>query len=510
MSVDRGRLHLNNQIKNSGQAHKIILGSTHVLGGTIASSVLGMFRSLIIAGGLGPSLYGAWNILMVIFTYNSYVDLGLVNGMNKEMPYLRGKGDAAEAEKVKDNTFWAVSIIATIINILLVAASVVFQDHLPGGMVAAVCILAITNILFQLYNFLICLLRTDKAFGLFGLANVLLSLTSLACVIVFFKFLPGKLYGALSALAVGYLLVSLYIVYRMKYRIRFTLNVRRVIGIFKTGFPLIIIQIGAILLISIDRWMIAGMIDQISLGYYGIGLTMANFLFAGASTVAFTLYPFMLERFGQTNDAGQSEQLVYTPIIVLSYLMAVACTLIALAVPLLITYVLPAYVPGIHAAVILIFGIYFISIMTICGNFLVSINKQNIVLYVQMGLIPLSVVFNYALIKSGLGIEGVALGTAAVYFLYGTAIILVALRSFTRSYKELLLKTGKVYFPFVASFVVYLLLKAVFGSVHASLKDDLLVTALQISVFLGPAALLAWHLNRMTGVTHMLRDAIRA
>ena len=501
---------MNNQIKNPGQAQKIISGSTHVLGGTIASSVLGMFRSLIIAEGLGPSLYGIWNILMVIFTYNSYVNLGLVSGMNKEMPYLRGKGDIAQAEKIKDNTFWAVSVIAAIVNILLIAASVVFQDHLPRGMVAAVCILAITNILFQLYNFLISLLRTDKAFGSLGLATILLSLTSLACVILFFKLLPNKLYGALSALLLGYFFVSIYIFSRMKYRVKLTLNLRLIMSIFKTGFPLIIIQIGAILFISIDRWMIAGMIDQINLGYYGIGLTMANFLFAGASTVAFTLYPFMLERFGQTNDARQSEKLVYTPIIVLSYLMGVTCTLIALVTPLLITYVLPAYIPGINAAIILILGIYFISIMTISGNFLVSVNKQNNVLYIQMAVIPLSIVLNYALIKIGLGIEGVALGTATAYFFYGTGVIFLALRNFTRSYKDLLLKIGKIYFPFTVSLLAYLFLKLVFSGAHTSFKGDLFVTSLQVLVFLGPATLLAYHLNKTTGVIHILRDAIHA
>ena len=91
----------------------------------------------------------------------------------------------------------------------------------------------------------------------------------------------------------------------MKYGFKLGLNLNLITRIFKIGLPLIIIQIGAILFISIDRWMIAGMIDQINLGYYGIGLTMANFLFAGASAVAFTLYPFMLERFGQTNDVQQ-------------------------------------------------------------------------------------------------------------------------------------------------------------------------------------------------------------
>jgi O-antigen/teichoic acid export membrane protein len=500
---------LNYQTKNSGQSQQIIRGSAHVLVGTIVSSFLGVFRSFIIAGGLGPSLFGLWNILMLIFTYNSYADLGMVNGMNKEVPYLRGKGNNELAEKIKNTTFWAVFILTAFINILIILVSVFLKDRLPEGMLIALTILGGVCILFQVNNFLICLLRTDKFFGLLGMTNGLLSLVSLVCVVFFFKVLPNKLYGALLALLVAYLCTSLLIFSRMGYRFRFSLNLKLVRGVFKTGFPLIVIQIGAILLISIDRWMIAGMIDQINLGYYGIGLSIANFLFAGASTVAFTLYPFMLEKFGQSNDVSQSEKLVYTPLIILSYLMAVACPLVALLVPLLITYVLPAYIPGINAAIILILGIYFMCIMTISGNFLVSINKQNNLVIIQAAVIPLSVALNFILIKNGLGIEGVALGTVMTYVVYGTAIILLSLRNFSKTYCGLLLKLGKIYFPFFISLTAFLLLKMVFGTDTSSLKDDLFRTSIQILVYSGLASVLAWNLNRITGVIHMLLGTIR-
>jgi len=501
---------LNDQIKNSGQTQKIISGSLNVLGGTIAATILGGFRSLVIAGGLGPSLYGMWNILMVIFSYSSYVDLGLVNGMNKEMPYLRGKGDVVQAEKIKDNIFWAVLIIATVVNIFLIILFFILKDYFPKGLTIAICILGTINILFQLYNFLISLLRTNKEFALLSLANILFALMSLVCVLLCFKFLPNRLYGALFALLLGYFFVSIFILFRMKYGFKLGLNLNLITRIFKIGLPLIIIQIGAILFISIDRWMIAGMIDQINLGYYGIGLTMANFLFAGASAVAFTLYPFMLERFGQTNDVQQSEHLAYTPLIVLSYLMAVICTLTALIAPLLITYILPEYIPGINAAVILILGIYFISIMTISSNFLISVNKQNSVLYIQMAVIPLCIALNYVLIKNGLGIEGVALGTATAYFFYSTGVMLLALLSFTRSYKDLLLKIGKIYFPFSASLLIYMFLKLIFRGPYPSFKDDLFVTSIQILVFIGTSIPLLLHLNKTTGVVHILRDSIHA
>ncbi|MDY6843280.1 MAG: polysaccharide biosynthesis C-terminal domain-containing protein [Spirochaetota bacterium] len=501
---------MNNQTKNSGQAQQVILGSANVLGGIIGSSILGVFRSLIIAGGLGPSLYGIWNILMVIFSYNSFVHLGLMHGMNKEMPLLIGKGDVVQAEKIKDNTFWSVLIIAIIANIFLIIASFIFQDRFQKGIMIAICILAINNMLFQLYIFLTSLLRTDKAFGVLGLANILLSLMSLACVILFFKFLSNKLYGALFALLLGYLFVGIFIFYQMKYRIKLTLNLHLTINIFKIGLPIIIIQTGYILFTSIDRWMIAGVIDQINIGYYGIGLTIANFLFAGASTVAFTLYPFMIERFGETNDEQQSEQLVYTPIIVLSYLMAVICTLMALIAPLFITYVLPAYIPGINASIILILGIYFISIMTINSNFLISINKQNAMLYLQIAAITLSIVLNYVLIKNGLGIEGVALGTATAYFLYSTGVMLLAFWNFSKSYKDLFLRIGKTYFPFMVCLVIYLFLKSVYGGTNSSFSEDLFATFIQILILFSISILLILHLNKNTGIICILRDMIHA
>ena len=485
-------------------------GSANVLGGTIISTFFGGLRSLVIAGGLGPSLYGIWNLLMTIFSYASFDHLGLMNGMNKKMPYLRGKEDFAQAERIKDNTFWAILIIIAAVNILLILVVLMFESYFPKGIVVAVCVLAIINILHRIYCFLNSLLRTDKAFRVLSLGIILLSSSSLIFVFLFFRVFPQKLYAALSAMLLGYLLADIFIFFRMKYRIRPGLNLNVVTSLFRTGLPIIVIQIGYLLFVSVDRWMVVGMIGQVELGYYGIGIAMGKVLYAGASTVAFTLYPFMLERFGQSDDPQQSEQLVYTPIVVLSYLMAVACTLIALVAPLLITYVLPAYIPGIDAAIILVFGIYFISVITISGNFMVSIDKHSSVLYLQMAVIPLSVVLNYIFIKIGLGIVGVALGTAITYFFYSIGITLMAFRNFSRSYRDVLLKIGRTYFPFAACLLTYLLLKYAFSDVYMSFKDELFTTSVQVLILCGISFLLILHLNSITGVIYILRDVVRA
>jgi len=426
--------------------------------------------------------------------------------MNKQVPHLRGKGKEEHAKEIRNNTFWTVIAISFLLNILLVATAIVFRMHFPSGIIVAVCLLAGSNMAFQIFNYLICLLRTDKHFKTLSISNILFSFASLGCVLLYFGLFSNKLYGPLYGLLIGYTVSSVYIFYKSKYTIRFTVNRQLTVNTFGVGAPLIVIQVGAILISSIDRWMVAGMIGQIDLGYYGIGITMANFLFASASSVAFTLFPFMLEKFGQTQDEQQSESLVYTPILVLSYIMAVTCTFAALITPIIIKYGLPEFLPGLNCAIILVLGIYFISIMTICTNFLASIDKQNLVLRVQLCVLPLSALLNFIFIVSGYGIVGVAYATASIYFLYSTIIITLALRSFEVKTSKLLMKLNRIYFPFFTCIVVYYFLTKMIHLPLSSFRKDMFASSIQVAVFSVIVVALGVHLNRMTGVVQIFFD----
>ena len=132
--------------------------------GTVVATSIGAIRSLIIASGLGPSIYGLWSIFLVVFSYSTYSDFGLISGMNKQVPHLRGKGKEEHAKEIRNNTFWTVIAISFLLNILLVATAIVFRMHFPSGIIVAVCLLAGSNMAFQIFNYLICLLRTDKHF----------------------------------------------------------------------------------------------------------------------------------------------------------------------------------------------------------------------------------------------------------------------------------------------------------------------------------------------------------
>ena len=46
--------------------------------------------ALIAARKLGPATWGTWQLLYLILAYSSFIHLGVINGMNREIPVLNG------------------------------------------------------------------------------------------------------------------------------------------------------------------------------------------------------------------------------------------------------------------------------------------------------------------------------------------------------------------------------------------------------------------------------------
>jgi len=494
-----------------GQRREIFGETTKYLVATIVSGLLAIMQAFLIARVLGPYLFGAWTILMIILSYNVHAHFGLVHGMNKEMPYLRGKGEPEQAERARDNCFWAICIIAIVASIILIILSFALEDSLAPELIKGLRILAGVTFLRQIYIFLASLLRADKKFGTLSVFVTLFAALSILFVLLYFFTFTNKLYAAILALLSGYLLANAFVFFRTRYKFKLSLDRSVIKHLFITGLPLIFIDIGYILFVSIDRWMIAGMINQEHVGYYGVALAIANFLFTASSVLAAVLYPRMLERYGQTQDPKESRQLVYTPTIATAYLMVLACALACFVTPLLIHYIVPAYDPSsINPALILIIGVFFISVMTVSGNFLVSINKQNTILKLQAVAIPLSIGLNYGFIKWGLGIEGVAIATGITYLFYGTSIVVLGFRNLAENSKELLRQMLKLYLPFLAVLPLIYFLPRLFQIPYTGLGDDILAVAIQIAIFLALTTPLILYLNKVTGAFNLLRQIIRS
>ena len=86
---------------------QIFKDSTQYLVSTVLAQGVGLFRSLVLPVLLGPAQLGIWNLMNVVIGYGANVHLGILHGLNKKVPMLRGLGNAREFDELKDSVYWA-------------------------------------------------------------------------------------------------------------------------------------------------------------------------------------------------------------------------------------------------------------------------------------------------------------------------------------------------------------------------------------------------------------------
>jgi O-antigen/teichoic acid export membrane protein len=73
----------------SGQARSIL----SFFGGNLGTTVLSLFASLLVTRWSEPRQLGMWNFALLLATYASVLQLGVFNGLNRQIPYYLGKND---------------------------------------------------------------------------------------------------------------------------------------------------------------------------------------------------------------------------------------------------------------------------------------------------------------------------------------------------------------------------------------------------------------------------------
>ncbi|MFH0887260.1 MAG: hypothetical protein V1843_03740, partial [bacterium] len=74
---------------------------------------------------IDPYYIGIWQTMMLVQTYSTFLRLGVINGMNRELPFCLGKGDLVQAYKYAETAQYH-SLVNIIIFAALALPAVVF------------------------------------------------------------------------------------------------------------------------------------------------------------------------------------------------------------------------------------------------------------------------------------------------------------------------------------------------------------------------------------------------
>lgn len=133
---------------------------------------------------------------------------------------------------------------------------------------------------------------------------------------------------------------------------------------------------------------------------------------------------------------------------------------------------------------IIIGGTFFYSLIHLPANFLIALRKQNKVIQIMVLCIILNVILNYVFISKGMGIEGVALGTAISYLFLGTILLGYAVKHLLRGTVSIIKFFTRLYMPFIYTIGIFILINIFSVKDVITLRDDIYLTFFRLFVFI--------------------------
>ncbi|MBF0494292.1 MAG: oligosaccharide flippase family protein [Candidatus Omnitrophica bacterium] len=407
---------------------KIITDTVKFSGGYGLSQVIGFFTAILQRRFLGPYYMGIWSMLKVVQSYFDYLCLGVDSAAAYKIPFYRGKGDQGSSEETLDVVFGFILLVSVLSSLCLIAAAFIFRNSYPIEITVGLIVLAIYIILARIYGVYLIAIRAYKNISVLTRSVLFDAVFNLILVAIFVG--RYQIYGLFAVISVMAVANTLFIHFQTGYNIRFKIRYERVKELVAYGLPLFLYSFMGCTLRSIDRIMVANMMGMTYVGFYSLANMTTNYVQGISNSFGIVTIPHMQDCYGEKENVDNIKKFVTASAEIITYLLVPLLGLIYLASPLLIKTLLPKYVPGIAVMQILLLDSLFSSACVQSQQFIVTIGKQIKLLPVFILTLVLNIVLNYAAIRTGYGIAGVALSTSISSFFYFAVVTIYAMRYF--------------------------------------------------------------------------------
>lgn len=390
---------------------KSFLSSFSMLSASTLFMQLSKMAAVVLAAKLlGPVKIGLWNMLNLMLVYSGLTHLGILNGMNREIPFFRGRAETGKVERIRSNSLGFSILGAFASSFLILAASMAFEDPLVRKSLTIMIFMLFFQ---QIYSYAVAHMASDCVFGGLAAMQALLGFFTLALV------MPGTyrygFQGFLVSQALAFGLSAAAGIHLGRVSLRVSLDAGEIKSLLSTGFPLMSAGLMFSLLTTVDRWVISVFLGIEAVGWYTLPILIAAALALPVQVISRQMYPKMAEEFGRTGSRVGLLSTVKVQNILGIIAVAPLAAAIWAAGPWLVGKFIPAFLPGMEAGLILLIGLLSYPFAGGFGTFLVSIRKQNHYLAVQAAGVVVNLALSVLFVKMGFGIRGIAMGTAATH-----------------------------------------------------------------------------------------------
>jgi O-antigen/teichoic acid export membrane protein len=428
------------------------------------AQIVGSLRSFVLAKVVDPSDYGIWTGSQTIISLSPIVCLGTMEALLKMVPYYRGKQDSEGLRQVESNVLGTLAIAATLLSVvlLLLAPALPFAFIRQNIVVVRISAASAAIGLFSAFYYHRCASYED--FKSVSFIDGLRSTLGCFCVLLFAW--RWGVVGAVLGFLVGEVftwIVSAAICARAHGNVQVRFQPVQMGRAVRVGFPITIIWWVYVIHTNIGRMTSLSYLGNAATGFYGVGSSMAMLFSLVPNTIGRVFYPRVNAQIGAKAGLRDLRETVVKPATAITMVLPVAQVIIFYLLPVVYNDFLPKYKTGLGCAQILIMGAFFVGLIRSGANYLIAVDMQGrLMKYICVSLVA-NAGISVLLVKSGMGINGLAIATSV-------ASALLASMIWKKVFAELEYEAGtlfgllfKFYLPFLAALAAIALVQVGFS-----------------------------------------------
>lgn len=300
------------QKTNIVQKFKNNLSFVKYFSSTILSVPVSLVTGFISFRSIDPIYMGIWSTVTIFEVYTTFLRMGIVNGMNRELPFAMGQNDNEKAEKFASSTLFYSYF--NVIVLLLITPLILKQINLDERYYACLAVVLFKACLSFYTTYLTGTFRSDNQFKKLSNINLVsLGAKLLLCPLVLLGF-NGFLFYEIILLLVGAILLHKFRPIKISPKLYWPEFKR----LFYTGIPMFATSYIVNVIDTLPRLFIVKYGTEQLLGLYSPILMLLNTLMIFPSTISTYLYPKFSFKIGM-NIAASVIWKQYFKVIILSF-----------------------------------------------------------------------------------------------------------------------------------------------------------------------------------------------
>ena len=344
----------------------------------LVKSSVGIVSGILIAKWLLPEQLGEFNALSIFTSYIILAQVGIPSGLSRDLPFLFGKKDNVEAEKLASTARFFLFRLSLLVMIISVIFSAYFlRENNINYALGSIVVGATSFQNLYVTKYLKVLYRTNSHFTKLALITLLNTGVTAASIIIVYYY---SFYG-LCLRAILIAIVDSYTTNKWKpLKVKAQWSQERFKALIKTGLPMYSVSNIYGLWPTVQRTLILTQLGTTALGLYALANIVQNFLNTYSGAVSSVAFPKMSSAYG----SGMSIlNLLKIPLKLVLLVLGINLLILLIGwnlLPTLVESFLPNYSQGVEAAQWMLF-------VSLIGSLLIFSNVYMVIKKNQMRLI---------------------------------------------------------------------------------------------------------------------------